>query len=135
MKRIPIVIGLLLMLAALCAGTVGGKLPRWCGDIADALERGVLSAVSSSQVRFPLSGDLGFADGIRGLSKDHDDDTFRVYNVHPQCGDTATMVDRAYQDGVLVPMQIVLGAVGVILILIGAMGRGGSLRPSLVPTG
>ncbi len=131
MKKLLLVPGILLLLAALCAGAVTGKLPKFCGEIADALDRGVLVAVSENQVRFPLGGDLGWADAIKGLSKDHDDATFRYYNVHPQCGDATTMVERAYADGVLKPVQYALGFVGGILILVGALGRsGGGFKPS-----
>lgn len=135
-KAISLALGVLLIAVSLCASAVGGKLPGWCRDIADALDQGVLTAVSASQVRFPLGGDLGWADAIKGLSKDHDDAQFRYYNTHPQCGDANTMADRAYADGVLKPVQYALGFVGGILILVGALGRsGGGFKPSLAPTG
>ncbi len=125
-------LGIVLVLASLCAGSVG-KLPDGCGAIADALDQSVLVAVNGNQVVFPLSGDLGYADAIKGLTKSHDDDTFRYYNVPPQSGDATTMADRAYSSGVLQPSQIV-GAVGGILILVGIFARKGRrFNPSFAP--
>lgn len=122
-----IFVGVLFVITSLC----GSNFPSACATIADGLDRGELLPVNKNQVKTTFLGAL-FYDNVKGLTDANmSDTTHKYYNVSSQCGDPNTMVERAYESGVLKKAAVPAGAVGFVLIVIGFFVRPKSTRRNL----